>query len=58
MIGIDFVVDEKGNKKAAIVDLKKYGAAFEDFIDGVVASGRKKESKSSLPVVRKRLSRK
>ncbi|MDQ6967466.1 MAG: hypothetical protein Q9M14_02125 [Mariprofundaceae bacterium] len=58
MQGIDFVVDEKGHKKAAVVDLKKYGTAFEDFIDGLIAVGRKKEPKRSLAVVRKRLSKK
>ncbi len=45
MHGIDFIVDDKGKKKAAIIDLKEYGSAFEDFIDGLIASERKKEGK-------------
>ena len=58
MQGIDFIVDDKGQKKAAIIDLKKYGDYFEDFIDGIVAADRREEKKNSLSVVRKRLLKK
>jgi len=58
MQGIDFIVDDKGQKKAAIVDLKKYGNHFKDFIDGIVATDRREEKKSDLSVVRKRLLKK
>ena len=55
MIGVDFLVDENGNKKAAVIDLEKYGEAFEDFMDGLIATNRKSEKKSSLATVKKRL---
>ena len=35
MNGIQYVVDEKGRKVAVQIDLKKYGALWEDFWDGL-----------------------
>lgn len=32
MDGIRFIVDEKGRKTAVVVDLKKYGKIWEDFV--------------------------
>ncbi len=58
MQGIDFLVDDNGNKKAAVIDLEKYGEAFEAFIDGIVATSRKKESSISLATMKKRLAEK
>ena len=43
MNGIRYVVDEKGRKVAVQVDLKKYGALWEDFWDGLVSESRRKE---------------
>jgi hypothetical protein len=43
MEGIQFLTDAKGRKTSALVDLKKYGAAFEDFWDGLVSESRRKE---------------
>jgi hypothetical protein len=43
MTGIQFVTDEKGRKVAVQIDLKKYGALWEDFWDGVVSESRRKE---------------
>ena len=40
MTGIHFVTDEKGRKVAVQIDLKKYGALWEDFRDGLVAESR------------------
>lgn len=33
MSGIQFVTDGKGRKTAVLIDLKKHGAALEDFWD-------------------------
>ncbi len=55
MEGINFIIDHKGNKKAVVIDLEKYGMQLEDFIDGIVASARKRELKRSLAQVRKAL---
>ena len=43
MTGIHFVTDEKGRKVAVQIDLKKYGALWEDFRDGLAAESRRKE---------------
>jgi hypothetical protein len=43
MTGIRNVTDEKGRKVAVQIDLKKYGAIWEDFWDGIVSESRRKE---------------
>ena len=47
MTGIQYVTDDKGRKTAVIIDLKKYGALWEDFWDGMVSESRRKEK--SIP---------
>ena len=58
MNGIQFVVDERGEKKAAIIDLEKHGELWEDFYDRAVAESRRNEPRESLESVKRRLSRK
>jgi predicted phage tail protein len=43
MTGIQFVTDDKGRRVAVQIDLRKHGAAWEDFWDGLVAESRRKE---------------
>ncbi len=43
MTGIQFVTDEKGRRVAVQIDLKKHGAIWEDFWDGLVSESRRKE---------------
>ena len=43
MTGIQFVTDEKGRKVAVQIDLKKHGAIWEDFWEGLVSESRRKE---------------
>jgi hypothetical protein len=43
MTGIQFVTDEKGRKTGVLIDLKKHGAVWEDFWDGLVSESRRKE---------------
>jgi hypothetical protein len=43
MSGIQFVTDEKGRKVAVLIDLKKHGAIWEDFWDGMVSESRRRE---------------
>jgi len=43
MSGIRFVSDEKGRKGGVLIDLKKRGAIWEDFWDGLVSESRRKE---------------
>jgi len=55
MTGINYVTDEKGRKIAVQIDLKKRGALWEDFWDGLVAESRRKEK--SVPYERYRTER-
>lgn len=57
MGGIQFVIDDKGNKSAVIIDLNKYSDLWEDFYDCLVAHKRRKEPRESLNSVKKRLLR-
>ncbi len=57
MKGVQFIVDEGGEKKAAVIDLKKHAELWEDFYDRALAEARKNEPRESLESVKKRLSR-
>ena len=43
MTGIQYVTDEKGRKVGVLIDLKKHGAIWQDFWDGLVSESRRKE---------------
>jgi len=43
MTGIQFLTDEKGRRTAAVIDLKKHKALWEDIEDGLIAESRRKE---------------
>jgi hypothetical protein len=43
MTGIQFVTDEKGRRMAVQIDLKKHGAVWQDFFDGLISESRRKE---------------
>jgi hypothetical protein len=43
MTGIQYVTDDKGLKVGVLIDLKKHGAVWEDFWDGLVSESRRKE---------------
>ena len=43
MSGIQFLTDEKGRKVAVQIDLRKHGALWEDFYDGLISEQRRKE---------------
>jgi len=58
MQGIDFLIDENGKKKAAVIDLEKYGEALEDFMDGLVATSRKNERTVSLDTLKRKIRKK
>ena len=57
MRDIQFIVDEKGEKTAVVIDLKKCAALWEDFYDSLMAQRRAKEPRESLDAVKKRLMR-
>ena len=55
MLGVQFLVDDQGNKTAVVIDLKKNAELWEDFYDVAVARSRAKEPRESLEDVRRRL---
>ena len=55
MKGIQFVMDETGEKTAVMIDLKQHGELWEDFYDGMTARIRTDEPRESLESVRERL---
>jgi hypothetical protein len=55
MKGIQFVIDERGEKKAVLIDLKKNKALWEDFFDRALAEQRAREPRESFDEVRRKL---
>ncbi len=55
MSGIQFLVDEQGEKTAVVISLKKHGELWEDFYDALLAAQRENEPAESLADVKKRL---
>jgi hypothetical protein len=57
MVGVQFLVDEQGNKTAVVIDLKKNSQLWEDFYDRALARSRRHEPRETLETVKKRLNR-
>jgi len=55
MKGVEFVVDEKGKKKAVVLDLKTHRAVWEDCCDVLRAKEREDEPRESLGSVKKKI---
>jgi hypothetical protein len=55
MSGITFIVDERGRKTAAVIDLEKHQQLWDDFFDTVLAESRAREPRESLESVKRRL---
>jgi len=52
MTGIQFITDEKGRKTAAVIDLKKHKALWEDIQDVLVSRSRRHEKRIPLEKVK------
>jgi hypothetical protein len=50
--GIQFITDAKGRKTAAVIDLKKHGALWEDIEDVLVSRSRRHEKRIPLEKVK------
>ena len=48
MEGIQYVLDDKGEKTAVLIDLKKHRDLWEDFYDVALARERMNEPRESL----------
>jgi len=57
MNDIQYIVDDKGTKRAVIIDLDKFRDLWEDFYDSLIARSRANEPRESLNTVKKHLSR-
>jgi hypothetical protein len=57
MRGVQFLVDDDGQKIAVLIDLKKNAQLWEDFYDVALARSRSKEPRESLESVKRRLRR-
>jgi hypothetical protein len=55
MESIQYLTNEKGEKAAVQISLKKFGEVWEDLYDTLVAERRAKEPRESLESVRVRL---
>jgi len=55
MKGIDFIVDEQGKRKAAIIDISEHREALEDVFDLIVARKRRNEPSISLKTLKRRV---
>ena len=55
MEGIQFVTNDKDQKIAVMIDLRKYGELWEDFYDSLTARLRAKEPRESMETVKKHL---
>ena len=53
MSGLSYIVDERGQKTAAVIDLRKHGRLWEDFCDAATAKKRANEPRESLAEVRR-----
>ena len=58
MRGIRYVVDDKGEPEAVLIDLKKHGKVWEDFQDLLVSQQRRHELRKSLAKIKADLSKK
>ena len=51
--GIQYIVDDQGNKKSVILDLDKWGEYWEDFYDILVSESRRDEPNISWEKLKK-----
>jgi hypothetical protein len=49
------MVDERGQKTAAVIDLRKHEQLWGDFYDALLAKSRARELRESLKFVKRRL---
>ena len=55
MKGIQFVIDENGEKKAVLINLRQHKRLWEDFYDTMLARERESEPRESLEEVRRKI---
>jgi hypothetical protein len=58
MKGIEYLIDDKGEKKSIVIDLKKWGELVEDLLDAIEAKERVEEETIPYPIARKQIFKK
>jgi len=53
--GVKFVIDDDGQKKAVVIDLKTHGEIWEDFYDTLRVKERESEPRETLKEVKKKV---
>jgi hypothetical protein len=53
--GVEFVVNEAGERKAVLIDLKRHRELWEDFYDTAVANSRQDEPRETFEQVKKKV---
>jgi hypothetical protein len=53
--GVEFVVDDEGQKKAVLIDLKEHKELWEDFYDALQVKERESEPRETLKEVKKQV---
>jgi hypothetical protein len=53
--GVKFVIDDDGQKKAVLIDLKEHGEIWEDFYDTLRVKERESEPRETLKEVKKKI---
>jgi hypothetical protein len=57
MKGVSYLVNESGQKTAVILDFRKHRQLWEDIQDRLLIESRRREPRSTLEQVKKRLAR-
>ena len=55
MKGIEYLIDDSGNRKAVLIDLIEHGELWEDFYDSLLAQERADEPRETLEELKQRL---
>jgi len=58
MKGVQYIIDDNGKKRAAVVNLDVYGHLWEDIHDILVVESRKNEPRVKWEEVKRRLHKK
>lgn len=53
--GVEFVIDDSGEKTAVLIDLRRHGDVWEDFYDTLRARERESEPRESLQDVKEKV---
>ena len=55
MKGVQFLIDDEGERKAVMIDLSVHSELWEDFFDAVIAKERQDEPREPLKEVRRKV---